>query len=114
MLSSDVFYITFPPEIILPSLPTCSGIILLSAATCSSPSTGMLKVVLTFAISPSPLGNMFSFKVNGVKNAANTKTTSAFSLISASDSAGNQIAIFTGTAPTITNASPAAALGTLT
>lgn len=114
MISTDAFYITFPPEITLPPSPSCSVSTLLSNVVCTSPSSNQLKAVLTFTTTPSPAGSMFEFNVVA-KNAPSTQITSIFSAISLSDSGGNKIAIYTGVdVGGIINSAPAAATGTLT
>lgn len=113
MVTNDVFYIQFPPEVTLPSSPVCTVVTSLASATCTSPTSNYLKVKLTFSSSPLASGTRFSFKVASVKNAPSTKTTSAFSGIEALDSLGNQIASYTGADKTIQNTSPAPATGSL-
>lgn len=114
MYSGDIFYITFPAEIGLSGSPSCSAVSLLRSVSCSSPSSKKLKVQLTFSSSPNAAGNEFKFSVSGVTNAPSTETSSAFTDISASDSNDNPIALYSGTAPTVKNLSPAPASGSLT
>lgn len=87
LLSTDVLYMTFPTEIGLKS-PSCTGISPVSAS-CTSPSTGVLKVVLTFSGGYLSESTKFTFSVSGVTNAPSTKTTSAFSNIYIEDASGS-------------------------
>lgn len=48
MLSTDVFYITFPPEIMFAQPIDCAKSILLSGVACTNLGSNQLKVVLTF------------------------------------------------------------------
>lgn len=114
MVSTDVFYITFPAEVSVSITSACSVGTMLSSVTCTQPAANQLKVTLTFSSSPLPAGSSFSFKVSKVTNAGSTKPTSVFSGIEAFDSSNNKIGTFSGTAPLITNRSPASATGTLT
>ena len=113
LYTTDIFYITFPPEVTLPSSPSCTAGSSLSQATCTSPSSNTLKVVLKFSSSPLQAGTAFTFTVTNVKNPSSTKISSGFSGIQAFDSTSNLIATFSGTAPTVKNLSPASATGTL-
>lgn len=113
-VDGDVLYLTFPVETSVPASVTCSVGTNVKTVSCSSSSPNQVKVVLTFTTGSVAANNDFTFIVNNVKNAPSTKTTSPFTNIRAYDKDGNDIAIFTGTGPTITNTQPAIATGTLT
>lgn len=72
-----------------------------------------LKAKITFNSGSNPASTQFYIKVNNVKNAPSTAASSVFTDIKATDSADNDIMVFTGVGPTITNPQPASATGSL-
>lgn len=72
-----------------------------------------LKARITFTSGSNPASTQFFFRVNNVKNAPSTATSSVFTDIKATDSGENDIMVFTGVGPTITNPQPASATGSL-
>lgn len=72
-----------------------------------------LKAKITFTSGSNAANTQFTIKVNNVKNAPSTAPSSVFTDIKATDSADNDIMIFLGVGPTITNPQPASATGQL-
>jgi hypothetical protein len=66
------FYITFPPEIPLPSTPNCINGILTSTVNCWTLPENELKITLYFTAPPVLETVEFSFKVVGLKNPIST------------------------------------------
>ena len=118
MIDNDIVYITFPSEIQLPSASSlsCTAEGLVKTVQCSL-ITGMpnrLKAKVTFTSGSNSPNIMFYIKVNNVKNAPSTATSSVFTDVKATDSGDNDIMISTlGVLPTITNPQPASAVGSL-
>jgi hypothetical protein len=117
MIDNDIVYITFPSEIQLPSASSlsCTAEALVKTVQCSL-ITGMpnrLKAKVTFTSGSNSPNVLFYIKVNNVKNAPSTAPSSVFTDIKATDSGDNDIMIFTGTAPIITNPQPASTDGSL-
>ena len=72
-----------------------------------------LKAKVTFTSGSNPGSVNFYIKVNNVKNAPSTAPSSVFTDIKATDSIEDDIMVFTGVGPTITNPQPASATGSL-
>ena len=70
-----------------------------------------LKAKVTFTSGST--SNRFEIKVNNVKNAPSTAPSSIFADIKATDSSDNDILVYEGIKPIITNAQPASASGNL-
>jgi hypothetical protein len=69
----DIIYITFPPELTLPSIPSCQHGNLLKNLICLSPSPNVLKAELTFNTPQLADDYRVEFKVFNVRNPSNTK-----------------------------------------
>lgn len=85
MATGYSFYITFPPEIILPKTIVCEGGLLTASAVCTTLIENELKVLLTFINSPVAATIPFSFIMKNMKNPISTKATSPFTKISATN-----------------------------
>jgi hypothetical protein len=117
MIDGDIFYITFPPELQLPSSSSlsCTGEGLVKSLQCSlvNGMANRVKAKITFTSGSLDGNTKFTIKVNNVKNAPSTAPSSAFTDIKATDSADNDIMVYLGVGPAITNPQPASASGQL-
>lgn len=107
-------FITFPPELALPSNPSCVQSNLLKNLICLSPSSNVLKAELTFNNPLLAEDYRIEFKVLNVRNPSSTKQTLPFYDILAADINGNNIAVYQSVGPAIKNQLPSVALGSLT
>lgn len=116
MIDGDTLFFTFPTELTLAtSTVLCSAEGYVKTVSCALV-TGMpnrISAKVTFNGGSVSANTLFTFKVTNVKNAPSTEPSSQFKSIKATDASGNDIAIFTGSGPTITNPNPATAVGTL-
>jgi len=103
----DQLFLTFPPELTLPALPSCQPGNLLAQVTCTSPSHNTLAAEIVLNGPELADSYMVSFKVFNVRNPANTKQTVPFFDIIAKDVNGNQIALYQSVGPTVRNTHPA-------
>jgi hypothetical protein len=113
--NDDSFFMTFPPELTLPTNPVCDhdGTVF-RTLRCSSPSPNRLKVNFYFM---RPLLNdhfRFQMRVFNVRNPPSTKTTSNFRDIEAHDSRGYRISWWSPVGPTMRNLFPSITQGVLT
>jgi hypothetical protein len=113
IIDKEILYITFPSKIHLPSASslscTAEGVVKTVQCSLIAGSPNRLKAKVTFTSGSNPSTSQFYIKVNNVKNAPSTATSSVFTDIKATDSNENDIMVYTGVGPTITNPQPATA-----